>query len=255
MASVASSSACALTSRPVVVVGSAREVALSMMRAWTVLAAPAACECSGYHPWAAHFACAHFARTACEGRWGCVVAAALGHADELHWLNETKMLRVTSSGCHRFVLEVWPHSLSQQVRRGAQSTAGLLECRSVNWLPCWCRRWSGRGYVCCMRLWFSDSQCIWEKGGCRVMPTQSVIALHASACIGTQRLFHVTGTYLYSVQHVARWSTVCPHNAHCTVGPTISSVIRDLSLDSRIRAARLRRRTQHSGAASPRVTW
>ena len=117
------------------------------------------------------------------------------------------------------------------------------------------RRWSGRGCVCCMRLWFSDSQCIWEKGGCRVMPTQSGIALHASTCIGTQRLFHVTGTSLYSVQYDARWSAVCPHSAHCTVGPTISSVIRDLSLDSRIQKARLRRRTQHSGVASPKVAW
>jgi hypothetical protein len=184
--------------------------------------------------------------------------STLGHADESHWLNKTKMLRITSHGYRRVVLEVWPHSLLRQVRRGAQSSAGLLEYQSVDWLPRWCRRWSGRGYVCCMRLWFSDSQCIWEKGGCRVMPTQSgvaVIALHASACIGTQRLFHVTGTYLYSVRHVARWSTVCLHSAHCTVGPAISSVIRDLSLDSRIRAARLRRRTQHSGVASPRVAW
>jgi hypothetical protein len=38
----------------------------------------------------------------------------------------------------------------------------------------------GQGVCGCIVLWFSDSQCIWEKGGCRVMPTHSGIALHAS---------------------------------------------------------------------------
>ena len=38
---------------------------------------------------------------------------------------------------------------------------------------------------------------------------------YRSACIGTQRLSHVTGTYLYSVQYNAPCSIVCPPSVYC----------------------------------------
>ena len=68
---------------------------------------------------------------------------------------------------------------------------------------------------------------------CRVMPTQSGIALPALACIGTQRLFHVTGTSLYSLL----LTTVGGHVGASTVGGPTCGSKRCASRYKRLRAS------------------